>query len=40
MEKRRVRQELARVCAGVFADYYIGEDHKLWRNDKEFFAHY
>lgn len=40
MEKRRVRQELARVCASAFGDYYIGEDHKLWRKDKEFFARY
>lgn len=35
-ERRRVRQELARVSAAMFGDFPISEDHKLWRDDKAF----
>lgn len=39
-EKRRVRQELARISAGIFGDFPIGDDHKLWREDKEFLSEF
>lgn len=39
-QRRRVRQELARVSAGVFGDFPIGEDHKIWRDDHQFLADY
>jgi len=35
-QRRRVYQELARISANLFGDYYIGDDHKLWRQDKDF----
>lgn len=35
-QRRRVRQELARVAAGAFGDFPISDDYKLWRLDKEF----
>ena len=37
-ERRRLRQEFARISAGLFGDFYIGDDHKMWRNDKVFIA--
>jgi len=40
VQRRRVRQELARAAASVFGDFPIGEDHKLWREDREFLADY
>ena len=40
MEKRRVRQECARIAASLFGDFSIGEDYKLWRADKEFIEDY
>jgi hypothetical protein len=36
-QRRRVRQELARAAAGMFGDFPISDDHKLWRRDKQFF---
>jgi hypothetical protein len=36
-QRRRVRQELARMAAGAFGDFPISDDHKLWRLDKQFF---
>lgn len=35
-QKRRVRLELARISASMFGDYYLGDDYKLWREDKVF----
>lgn len=35
-QKRRVRQELARIAASCFGDFPIGEDYKLWLEDTEF----
>ena len=35
-QKRRVRQELARISASLFGDYYISDDYKLWMEDSEF----
>ncbi len=35
-ERRRLRQEGARLSAALFGDYYIGDDHKIWRHDQEF----
>lgn len=35
-QRRRVRQELARLSAGLFGDYYLGDDYKMWREDRDF----
>jgi len=35
-QKRRVRQECARIAASLFGDYPIGDDYKLWLEDIEF----
>jgi len=35
-QKRRVQQECARLAASCFGDFPIGDDHKLWLEDKEF----
>jgi len=35
-KRRRMRYEMARFSAGLFGDYYLGEDYKRWREDKEF----
>ncbi|MER2531029.1 MAG: TylF/MycF/NovP-related O-methyltransferase [Candidatus Competibacter sp.] len=35
-QRRRVCQELARISANLFGDHYIGDDHKIWRQDKDF----
>lgn len=35
-QRRRVRQELARVSAAMFGDFPISDDHKLWREDRQF----
>lgn len=40
VQKRRVRHELARISAGLFGDFPLSEDHKLWREDKEFLNDY
>lgn len=37
-QRRRVRQELARASAAMFGDFPISDDHKLWREDKQFLA--
>jgi O-methyltransferase len=39
-KRRRIRQECARIAASLFGDFPISEDHKLWREDKEFLAEY
>ncbi|MCU0934752.1 MAG: TylF/MycF family methyltransferase [Gammaproteobacteria bacterium] len=39
-QRRRVRQELARVAASAFGDFPLSEDHKLWREDREFLDAY
>ena len=39
-QRRRARQECARALAGLFGDFPISEDHKLWRTDREFLADY
>lgn len=36
MQRRRVRHELARLAAGMFGDYFVGDDYKVWRNDDGF----
>jgi O-methyltransferase len=38
--RRRARQEGARIAAGLFGDYPISEDYKLWRTDTEFLSEY
>ncbi|MGB3221273.1 MAG: TylF/MycF/NovP-related O-methyltransferase [Desulforhopalus sp.] len=35
-KRRRVRHELARLSAALFGDYYLGDDYKIWRGDKQF----
>ena len=35
-QRRRVRQELARVSAAAYGDFPISDDYKLWREDKQF----
>lgn len=35
-QRRRVRQEFARIAAGTFGDFPISDDYKLWREDKRF----
>jgi len=37
-QRRRVRQELARLSAALFGDFPIGDDHKSWRDDLKFRA--
>jgi len=39
-QRRRVRQELARITAGLFGDFPISDDYKMWRNDSEFISDY
>lgn len=39
-QRRRVRHELAGRAAKLFGDFPIGDDHKLWRLDKEFLAEF
>jgi len=39
-QKRRVRQELARMAASLFGDFPLSEDHKAWREDAAFLADY
>ncbi len=39
-QRRRVRLELARISASLFGDHYIGEDYKLWLDDREFRENY
>lgn len=35
-QRRRVRQEMARMSAAIFGDFPISDDHKAWREDREF----
>ena len=37
-QRQRLRLEMARICAGFFGDYYLGDDNKLWRQDKDFLS--
>ena len=40
IQRRRVRQELAGIAAGLFGDFPISDDYKLWREDENFFVHF
>ena len=35
-QRRRVRQELARISAGLFGNFPLSDDYKLWREDRQF----
>lgn len=37
-QRRRVRQELARMAAALFGDFPLSDDHKSWRDDLVFRA--
>lgn len=39
-QRRRVRQELARLSASLFGDFPLSDDYKYWRDDKSFLADY
>ncbi|ADJ29324.1 TylF/MycF/NovP-related O-methyltransferase [Nitrosococcus watsonii] len=39
-QRRRVRQEFARISASAFGDFPISDDYKLWREDKVFLANF
>lgn len=39
-QRRRVRQEMARSAAGLFGDFPLSDDYKVWREDKAFLADY
>jgi O-methyltransferase len=39
-QRRRVRQEMARVSAGLFGDFPLSDDYKVWREDKQFLIDY
>jgi len=39
-QRRRVCQELASRSANLFGDFPLSEDHKAWREDREFLADY
>lgn len=39
-QRRRVRQEMARVSAGLFGDFPLSDDYKAWREDKQFLLDY
>ncbi|QBQ53264.1 TylF/MycF/NovP-related O-methyltransferase [Nitrosococcus wardiae] len=39
-QRRRIRQELARISASAFGDFPISDDYKLWREDKDFLANF
>ena len=40
VQRRRVRLELARASAGVFGDYPLSEDYRVWREDAAFLRDY
>lgn len=40
LQKRRVKQELARITSSFFGDFPLSEDHKLWREDQSFLTNY
>jgi len=35
-QRRRVRLECARIAVSLFGDFSLGDDYKLWLEDKEF----
>jgi len=35
-QRRRIKLECARFAASIFGDFPIGEDHKIWLQDKSF----
>lgn len=39
-KRGRALQELARISASLFGDFPISENHKIWREDRAFLAHY
>jgi len=39
-QRRRARQEMARMSAGLFGDFPLSDDYKYWREDKAFLADY
>jgi O-methyltransferase len=39
-QRRRVRQEMARVSARLFGDFPLSDDYKTWREDKQFLRDY
>jgi O-methyltransferase len=39
-QRRRVRQELARVSAAAFGDFPLSDDYKAWREDRQFLDDY
>lgn len=39
-QRRRVRREFARIAAGLFGDFPISDDYKLWREDRTFMERY
>lgn len=39
-QRRRARQELARIAAGLFGDFPLSDDYKYWRQDRQFLADY
>lgn len=39
-QRRRARQEMARMAAGAFGDFPLSDDYKYWRQDKAFLSDY
>lgn len=39
-QRRRARQELARMSAGMFGDFPLSDDYKYWRQDEAFLTDY
>src|SRR5690349_17532536 len=39
-QRRRVRQEMARISASIFGDFPLSEDRKVWREDTAFLTNY
>lgn len=37
-QRRRVRQEMARLSAGFFGDFPLSDDYKAWREDHQFLS--
>jgi O-methyltransferase len=37
-QRRRSRQELARISAGMFGDFPLSDDYKIWRGDTKFLS--
>lgn len=40
VQRRRVRLEMARMSAGLFGDFPLSEDYKVWRDDAAFMRDY